>query len=253
MMKKLIVLTLAILFSLSLSAETLEVQFENANVLYKKGDFKEALVEYQRIKNEGYQQPDLFFNIGNSYYKLSDFTHAILYYEKALMLDPSNKNISYNLKMANQYIVDKVEPLPTVLVVKIKNNIKQLLNSTEWSYLSILLFLIFLLGLSLLLIYGESVKTKKLGLTIAIFSLILCITSIVIARDQYLHETRHLGAIITKPSVTVKGAPSETGTELFIIHEGIKVQITDSIEGWKEVKIPDGNTGWVPNKSMERI
>ncbi|MDC1107032.1 tetratricopeptide repeat protein [Prolixibacteraceae bacterium] len=253
MMKKIIVLTLAIVFSLSLLAQTPEIQFENANDLYKKGEFQKALTKYQEIEKEGYMQSDLLFNIGNSYYKLSDFTHAILYYEKALLQDPSNKNIAYNLKMANQYIVDKVEPIQTVLVIKVKNKIIQMLNSTQWSYLSIVLFTVFLLGLALLLIYGESVKSKKLGLTISIFSIILCISSVVIARDQYLRETLHLEAIITKPSVTVKGAPSKTGIKLFIIHEGIKIQITDSIEGWKEVKIPDGNTGWVPNETMERI
>ncbi|QZE15312.1 tetratricopeptide repeat protein [Halosquirtibacter laminarini] len=253
MMKKIVVLIVAMGFSLSLWAQSPEQLFDQANVSYKKGDFKVALDTYKEIESQGFAESDLYYNMGNAYYKLSEFTKAILYYERALALDPNNKNIAYNLKMANQYIVDKVEPLPQPMVVRVKNQIRQLFNATQWSVIGLVFFFSFLFGLSLLFIFGNSSRVKKGGLAIAIVAFLCSIASGLAAKNQYLYETEHLHAIVTQPSVTVKGAPSDTGTELFILHEGIKVQITDSIEGWKEVRIPDGNTGWIPNNSMERI
>lgn len=252
-MKKLVLFTLSIVFSLSLFAQDPSVDFEQANDLYKKGEYTKALQTYQKINEQGYEEAELYFNIGNSYYKESNFTYAILYYEKALRLDPRNKNIQYNLKLANQYIVDKVEPLPTVLVVRVKNAIITFFNSSQWSMISIMLFFLGMVGLALFVIFGNSSGSKKAGFATAFFGILFAILSYFFAEDQYKAETQHLDAIIIQPSVTVKGAPSDTGTELFILHEGIKVHITDSIQGWKEVRIPDGNTGWVENKTMERI
>ena len=204
------------------------------------------------IYNTGYRSPDLDYNIGNAYFKLNNIPSAILFYERAYLLKPADENINYNLQIARTLNVDRFQEIPELFFVRWYNFVSLFLSTNSWAKVSITSFILFLLLLSLY-IYTPRHRYKVIGFWLAIFFIIMSLTSLAFtARNKSLVYDSHK-AIISSPVVSGKSSPDKSGNDLFVLHEGTKVTIEDEVGEWYEIRLSDGNKGWVPLNSITVI
>lgn len=250
MMKKFIYTIMFAALSLAVSAQTDKIAADSA---YVKGNYKAAIEIYESLAANNGESADVYYNLGNAYYKSENIAKAVLNYERALLLNPDDEDIRFNLELARSKTVDKVAPEYKFFLMEWLESIINLLSISAWSVLAVVSFVVMLLTL-LLFLFGKSVSTKKTGFIIALFSLFITIFANLSALHRYHYLTERNDAVIMEPSVTAKSTPSNSGTELFVIHEGRKVKISDdSMREWTEIELEDGNKGWIPSSSLERI
>jgi len=239
------------LFSFAKADEN-NLVLDSANTAYSAGDFIKAEKLYENILNKGLEAPEIYFNLGNAYYKTNNLAFAILNYERAIKLNPDDENFIFNLKLANQKTEDKIEAAPKLFLLQWKNGLVDLMNEKAWSELCILLIIVSLV-LFALFITMQKKSLKQFGFfggtTLTIFS----IATFFIAEHKYNTTKNSSEAIIISPAITVTGSPNEKGTKLFILHEGTKVNITQEDVNWAEIKIANGNTGWIKISEVKKI
>lgn len=225
----------------------------DADSAYIRNDFAAAVELYESIlKNDG-EAADICYNLGNSYYKMDNIAKAVLNYERALLLNPGDGDIRFNLELARSKTVDKVTPSSEMFFVTWTQSLVNTMNEQEWARTGIIAFILTILTLSLF-IFGKRIILKKVGFIAAICFFLITILANVFASEQKAELISHDNAIIMAPSVTVKSTPNESGTDLFILHEGRKVMIKDNtMKEWKEIRLEDGNVGWVPTSVIEII
>jgi tetratricopeptide (TPR) repeat protein len=251
-MKKLIILTSFSLLTIALFALDNRQTISQANKAYTDGLYNNALDLYKQVLKEGYESADLYYNIGNVYYKMNDFTSAILYYEKAKKLNPGNEDIEYNLKVANSKIADKIEPLPELFYRRWYISLTRLFSSDTWAKAGIIAFILTLVFAALYVI-SRILTIRKVGFWLAAISLFMSLFCFHFAYQNYRRAKDQTEAIIFSPTVTIKSSPDEKSIDLFVLHEGTKVWLIDQIGGWFEIKISNGSVGWLPSASVERI
>ncbi len=249
-MKIIINILLALLISVSTFAQN--ALLEKANQHYTSEEYKLAIESYEELLNTDVESAELYYNLGNSFYKTGQVTKAILNFERAKLLAPSDEDIQFNLVLANQHVVDAIEPLPRVFFVRWWNSITNLTSVDNWAKISVISFVLFLI-LAGFFVFTRSVATKRFTFWIGILFILVAVFSFNFAASQKKQLTQHDYAIVTQPSITVKSSPSETGTDIFVIHEGLKVQVKDSLGVWREIRLADGNQGWLPANSIEQI
>jgi len=228
------------------------VLIERANKAYTDGHYEEASGLYQKVIDAGNESPELFYNMGNTLFKMNNFPGAILWYERAKRLDPGNEDIDFNLNVANTKIADKIEPVPEMFYLRWYYGLVNQLPTDGWAWISILCFLAAIAGATLYLV-ATRLFFRKTGFWASATFLILFLFSTVFAlsaRNQ-VHNVHE--AIIFTPSVTVKSSPDEKSVDLFVLHEGAKVRIMDKIGIWYEIRIANGSVGWLPSGVMEQI
>lgn len=219
---------------------------------YIKNDFASAIQIYESLLQQG-EAPEIYYNLGNCYYKTDDIARAILNYERALLLSPGNADIRANLEIARSKAIDKVTPVPEIFFITWIKSLVNSQSSDAWARTGIVSFLLLLVSLAIFF-FTQHIKWKKIGFSAAILFLIVTVLSNLFASQQKSYLTNRNDAIILAPSVTVRSTPSESGTSLFILHEGRKVEIKDnSMREWKEIRLEDGKVGWVPSSSIEVI
>ncbi len=232
--------------------QTPDSLFVKGNKHYDLGQFEEAANYFQQAVDSGYVAAELFFNLGNAYFKQNRIALAILNYERALLLKPNNDDFQFNLEMAYSFTSDKIEPLPEMFLVAGYKNVTSLLNSTQWATLSIVFFA-FSLALFLHFWFSGSRLVKRLSFSFSTLALLLTLVLMLFASSERRKIDRRDSAIIMAPVVAVKSSPGNTGKDIFILHAGTKVKITNSIGEWNEIRIANGNKGWLPLNSIERI
>jgi tetratricopeptide (TPR) repeat protein len=236
----------------AVSQDTNTGKFTKGVTFYASGSYKEALQVWTEIYNTGSRSANLDYNIGNAYFKLNDIPDAILFYERAALLKPADENINYNLQVARTLIVDRFQEIPELFIIKWYNFISLFLSSNTWARISIISFIVCLLLISLY-IYTSRYRFKVAGFWLAGFFFILSAASLTFnQRNKKLVYDSHKAIIIT-PQVSGKSSPDASGTDLFVLHEGTKVSIGDEVGEWFEIKLSDGNKGWVPVKSLNII
>jgi tetratricopeptide (TPR) repeat protein len=241
------------LFSSALiKADEQKVAFDSANSAYAAGRYEEAIKMYEQILDAGMESAGLYFNLGNAYFKTNNIGLAILNYERAKKLDPDDEDIQENLKLANQKTEDKIEAAPQLFLSQWEDNITDTMNEKEWSILLISCIIISLLLFSMYL-FGSGKGTRQTGFFGGIVIMILAICCFFMAKSKYNSTISSDSAIIIAAAVTVNGSPSEKGTKLFILHEGTKVRITEKDQDWIEIKIANGNVGWVKSSVLAEI
>ncbi len=224
-----------------------------ADSAYAKADYATAIHIYEQLLATEGEAASVYYNLGNAYYKSNDIAHSILNYERALLLDPSNEDIQFNLELARSKAVDKNAIVSELFFVRWFRDFSSIMPVDGWAKCGILCFIVLILCLTLF-IFNKKSKTKKIIFIFALSSLACTILSNVIASNQKDKLQHRESAIIMEPSVTVRSTPSTSGTELFILHEGKKVTIKDdSMKEWKEIEIEDGNIGWLPASAIEQI
>ncbi|WP_251620812.1 tetratricopeptide repeat protein [Odoribacter lunatus] len=250
-MKKLLLILPFILWTLLGAAQPLDLPLE-AEVFYREGKYEDAANTYAKILSAGMESARLYYNLGNCYYKLGENTKAILNYERSLLLNPGDADARYNLKMAQEQIVDKIEVLPEIFFLRWYKALVTYFSADQWAYISLGWFLVFL-GMLALFFYSARSFWKKIGFTVGIIALFFTVMSVIFTVKQNHRFTEREYGIIMTPSVTVKGAPDNSGTDLFLIHEGLKVHIVGTLGDWVNIRLVDGNEGWIAKKDVEKI
>ena len=248
-MKRIYLLVVVMVAALGMKAQTIQDQeFAKANYYYNESRYDTAVVIYERILEEGFVSAPLLYNIGNTYFKMRNFPMAILNYEKALKIDPTNDEIKQNLAIANALITDKIEPMPVFFMTKWWRNIGNQLSANGWAEATLMLF-----GLLLLLLFvyftAHTKGVRKATFFSSILVIMLFVCSIIFAYQKYNYLNEHNEAIVMTPTITVKSSPSSSGVDLFVLHEGTKVEIMDNADNWDKIKIADGSVGWTPSSA----
>lgn len=236
----------------AISATAQNSLLEKANAHYSNQEYQEAIAAYQEILNSNQESAEVYYNLGNALYKNGQVTQAIIQYERAKLLAPNDEDVQFNLELANQHVVDAIDPLPQVFFVRWWHNLANKKSADGWAKISVGAFILLLI-LAGVFVFTRTVAVKRLSFWFGILILAISIFSFNFAARQKNRMTSHNFAIITQPSVTVKSSPSESGTDLFLIHEGLKVEIKDSLGSWREIRLADGNQGWLPVNSIEKI
>lgn len=219
---------------------------------YIKEDYATAAQIYEGLLSDG-ESADVYYNLGNSYYKLGEIAKSILNYERALLLQPGNGDIRANLEVARAKAIDKVELVPEIFFISWIKSLINIMSVDAWAWWGIVSFLFFIVALYFF-IFSKQVVLKKIGFTVSIVLLMITVCANIFASEQKEHLVNRTSAIVMNPSVTVRSTPSESGTSLFILHEGRKVSIKDkSMREWTEISLEDGKVGWVPASSIEVI
>ncbi|MFP4025582.1 MAG: tetratricopeptide repeat protein [Thiohalospira sp.] len=228
------------------------ILLDSANQSYTNGNYAQAINQYEKILEQGYESAALYYNLGNAYYKQNIIEKAILNYERALLLKPNDEDIKYNLEMANRLTVDRIEKLPDFFLSVWFKNIVNWFSSDLWAIISISSFLLTLVFISIYL-YTRKYGLKKLSFWLGFVLILISIFSLTISYKQKQKILVKDTAIIMSPSITVKSSPDKSGTDLFVIHEGTKVWIQDHVGEWKEIKLSDGSEGWLKAENIEEI
>ena len=225
----------------------------DADSAYIQGDYLKAISIYESVIGNQGVNATLYMNLGNCWLKRDEIAKAILCYERAYLIDPSDPDIRFNLELARTKTVDKVSPVNQLFIVVWFKKLLAVLDINGWAVLTVVLFTLAIIMTGVLLL-SKKRGARKISFSFGIIFLLLSILSIIFATTQMGNLRNRDTAIIMSPSVTVKSTPSGSGTDLFIIHEGRKVQILDSsMKEWVEIRLEDGNTGWIPVNVMEII
>jgi tetratricopeptide (TPR) repeat protein len=254
-MKRAFIVTQLFLFTIFCQTVTFanaNTTIQKANTAYQAGFYENAASLYEQVIEQGKVSSGVYYNLGNSYFKMDEISKAILNFERALKLDPSNEDIIYNLRVANNKIIDKIDQLPQLFYIKWWDSLKQLISPDGWAIMFTAFFFSFFLITALFLL-STSIRLRKTFLFSGLSVLIFTIISFTIAYQSYKDAAFNKEAIVFAPSLPVKSSPEESGIDLFVIHEGLKVQIIDHLTGWEEIRIANGSKGWVKSETIERI
>jgi tetratricopeptide (TPR) repeat protein len=250
-MKKIIFL-FAVLCGLSGTVLAENDLLKKANDLYSGGDYHSAAQEYELILKERGVAPEVYYNLGNAYYKLNETGKAILNYERALRLDPTNEDAKVNLTLAGQKVVDNVTQMPSFFLVRWLDILTKQLNSNEWLAISVLFFILALGGI-MIFVFGFAVNIRKISFYVAGLFFAITIVTMIFAGIRKDQVVNHKEAVIMSGVVVVKSSPDKSGTDLFQLHEGTKVKVKSSLGEWTEIVLGNGNVGWVENNTIEKI
>lgn len=250
-MKKLIFI-LILFFSAFSYAQTADSLFADANELYKNGKYSEAIPLYEKIEDLGVHSEELYFNLGNTYYKLNKVAPSILYYERALKLNPNNADVSTNLTFAKRMKIDAIETMPTTIFQKFSKNFIYKLTYNSWAWLVVIFS--FLAAILFLMYHFSYTSGKKLlYFNTSIISALLLIFTVVFAYKAYNNEVNIKSAIVFKQTTEIKNAPTLNSDTVFELHEGTKVMVLDAIDNWNKIKLADGKIGWITADDMKEI
>lgn len=237
----------------AIPSEENSVTKAQADSAYAKGDYASAIELYESILANQGESAAIYYNLGNSYYKNKDIAHSILNYERAYLLSPGDSDIRFNLEMARNNTVDKIDSINQLFLMSWITSLRNSFSADGWARGAIISFIIFLLALSLY-IFGKQLVLKKLGLLFAGLCLIITIVANIFASQQKSLLINRQTAIIMSPSVTAKSTPDAGGTDLFILHEGHKILVKDAtMKDWCEIQLEDGSIGWIPRDVIEII
>lgn len=224
-----------------------------ADSAYVNGDYITAAAIYEELIATKGVSPELYMNLGNAYFKMDEIAKAILNYERAYLMDPSDADVRFNLEIAKTKIVDKDVTASELFFVTWVRQLAASMNVDQWGILTVILVLLMSVCIGIFVL-SKNAAFKKSTFIIAIVLLFAAIMCFCFAKNQKNNLIGNDTAIIMSPSVTVKSTPNDNGTDLFIIHEGSKVNILDNgMKDWIEISLNDGNEGWVHTDVLEII
>ena len=270
-MKKIVFFLLVQFVTLGAFAQ--EATIKEAEVAYTKEDYGKAIELYEGLLKTHGESAEIYYNLGNAYYKENKIAPAILNYERALLLDPGDGDIRFNLQLARQKSVDKIEPVGDFFLHRWFDKVQNMGAADSWAQIGIVCFILFI-GCLILFFFSKWIRRvesqtffyfiskfqkqlcihlKKIGFYLGLVFLVLVIFANIFAGNQKDELINRKSAIVFAPTVTVKSSPDASGTDLFILHEGTKISIKSKLGDWNEIEMEDGNVGWMPSKDMEII
>ena len=223
-----------------------------ADSAYVQGNYQQAIKGYEELLKQG-KSAQLYYNLGNAYYRMDDMTHAVLNYERALQLSPADSDVKFNLQMARSKTIDKIVPESEMFFVTWYRSLVRLLSVDGWAWLA-LVSLALAIVLALAYLFSDPLWLRKTGFFGALAMVVLFVVANVFAYQQKQNIMERSEAIIIESAASIKSTPADNGTDLFILHEGTKVTITDgSMSDWKEIRVADGKQGWIETSKIEVI
>ena len=250
MKKLLIILSGIILFNNLCANENLKSTLDTAFNHYLNENYTEAINIYDSIYLQGNSSAELFYNMGNCYYKIGDIANAIYFYEKAKILNPNDKDIKHNLNIANQSIKDNIETIPEIFYMLWYHSIESLMSSDAWLITSIIIFIISLILLSYYL-FSRKIIIRKIGFIVGITCLILSVVCFLLSKNGAKKITDSPYAIVFESSL-IKSSPNEGGINLFEVNEGLKVEIINTVNSWNNIRLSDGKEGWIQGYKVKK-
>lgn len=253
-MKRTIILTALLLMSVvaSVTAQTSTERWESGNKAYIEGDYDKAIEEYTAILDGGEYSMKLYYNLANAYFKAGAMGRAILYYNKALRIAPSQEDIRHNLALAEAQTKDRIAIIPEFFLNRWLRTVRNSMSCTAWSVLS-LVWLGVLLAFAVLFLLASRVRWRKMGFYGALCAFVLFVATTSFAVSSRNDMLSHNEAIVMGTAISVKSSPDRSATDLFVLHEGTKVKVLTEVDEWVEVVIADGKKGWTERKNIEEI
>lgn len=225
---------------------------QNADMEYQKGNYQQAIQDYQEILQKGVSA-DIYYNLGNAYYRTDNIAQSILAYERALRLSPGDEDIRFNLQFVRSKTIDKITPESEMFFVTVYKSMVNFTSVDHWAVTAIVSLAVALL-LLLLYLFGSKLVLRKIGFFGAAILLVVFLLSNLFAWQQKKSFEDNSGAIVTAPTVSVKKIPADNSDDSFVIHEGTKVYIIDrSMKNWRQIRLDDGREGWMRVGTIEEI
>ncbi len=231
-------------------ADHQEHKFNEANKYYQNGQYEEAISAYEEILGMEYESAELYYNLGNSFYKLGKNPQAILNYERASRLKPNDEDIKFNLQITNLQVVDKIPSIPELFYVKFINDMRNYFSLHSLTLLTVFIYICFFTFLIIWLLIKPG-SLRRIFKTLSYGFVVILILFSFLFISKVFHK--RVDAIVMEGEIDVRSAPSSDGTEIFKIHEGLKVKITDRRGDWIEIRLSDGKEGWLESLAIEAI
>ena len=240
--------------TVSMVAQNIELTaiFDEANRLYLEQKYDVAINKYESIIKNGYENGEIYFNLGNAYYKTGKIQFAVLNYERAKKILPNDEDVQFNLQLANLQLVDKVEPIPELFVYRWVNSAMTFISLKTMLRMMYGLFILMLASFSIFL-FARTYEQKRYSLMGGIIFTVLLVFGVANFLVQSYRESNSEFAVVMNDVSNIKSAPDSKGNDLFVIHRGLKVQVLDNVNKWKKIRLADGKVGWIPEKEVENI
>lgn len=229
-----------------------ESTLKEAEEAYAKEDYTQAIELYESVLKSYGESAMVYYNLGNAYYKEGKVAPAILNYERALLLNPGDSDTRFNLQVARQKTVDKIEPIGEFFLTRWIGTVEDVYSADGWAKWGVASFVLFI-GCLVLFFFSKWIRLKKIGFFAGICFLLISLVDNLFADSQQDKLLHRADAIVFASTVTVKSSPDASGTDLFILHEGTKVTIKSTLGEWSEIQLEDGNVGWMPSKEIQQI
>lgn len=226
--------------------------FEAANELYQKAKYNEAVAAYENVERDNKQSAELYFNLGNSYYKLNKVAPAIYNYEKALLLSPKDSEVLANLRFAQKRTIDEVKVIPKVGFAKLLRDFTAIYDYNTWAWISVSFSVLFLL--SFIGYYFSQLTLSKRIFFLGMFMMfVLLLISVAAAIFEKSHYKNEIPAIVFAEMVEVKAEPQKLAANVVTLHEGAKVFVKETLENWKKIQLTDGTEGWIQTSAIKEL
>lgn len=254
-MNKMMTLAFALMLFASVSpaqTEELSSVFEDANRLYLEQKYDAAALRYESIIKNGFENGEVYFNLGNAYYKSGKIQHAILNYERARKFIPNDDDLKFNLQLTNLLLKDKIEAIPDLFIYQWADSLLTIftLETVVW-----MMYALFLsaLGSFTFFLFAESYGQRRYSLMSGMICTVLLLFGVANFLVQSYRESNTEYAVVMTDVANIKSAPDSKGNDLFVIHSGLKVQVLDSVNKWFKIRLADGKVGWIPEHEIESI
>ena len=243
---------LAFIFLIITQSILAQTSFDKGNNLYQKGKYNEAIVAYESILKSGKQSAELYFNLGNCYYKLNQVAPAIFNFEKALMQNPTDTDIKNNLAFAHKTAIDEISETPKVGFSKMIQDFTSNFHYDIWAWISICMATIFLICF-LGYYFSNRTALKRLFFTSMILVLLFLIGSVFSAfYEKEIHDNER-PAIVFADVISIKSEPKSTSEEAFVLHAGTKVFVLESLNNYKKIQLADLKQGWIEKNAIREL
>lgn len=229
-----------------------EALWSTANAAYSEGNFNKAITDYEKILAQDLHSAALYYNLANAYFKKGELGKALLYYNRASRIAPGDEDIRHNQEYAEKMTKDSIEKIPEFFLVTWIKQVRGTFSCSAWTVFS-LVMLVLALTMALVYLLAQRMSLRKVGFyTMAVAALLFVVTTVFAISERNV-LTKRSEAIVMSSAASVKSSPDRSSTELFVLHEGTKVTIGETTDGWAEVRIADGRKGWIEDKRIERI
>lgn len=226
--------------------------WERGNRLYSAGDWNGAVATYDSIVNEGWESAPLYYNLAGAHFKSGSRGEAILNYHRAQRLAPADGDIAYNLAYAESFVKDKIDVVPEFVFARWLGSVKRIMSADAWGVVALVALGVMLVAVGFYLLALRR-GIRKAGFVVAIVALVVTVGAVSFggaARKALVSDSE---AVVLSTAAVVKASPEKTGKDLFILHEGTKVEVLDTFGEWSEIRIADGNEGWIRTSAIEVI
>jgi tetratricopeptide (TPR) repeat protein len=244
--------TVLLFFVYTLGFSQNQQVFDKATALYNEGEYEKAAESYMEILGSGEHSAELYFNLGNTYYKLDSIAPSIYYYEKALLLKPKDRDVLNNLAYARNMTLDAIEPLPETTISKIYKAFTNYLSFDQWAYFAVVSMILFV-ALYIAFYYFKFSSQKRIAFIGSMIFLFLTLITALLAYLEYGEFSSERPAVVFSGQTAIKSEPNNRSQTIFNLHAGTKVQVMDQLNDWKKIQLSDGKSGWILSVDIKEL